>query len=85
MDSVLGVRVEGLAKAYPLSELAQAGSVIEDRIGSRDVRIRYDAEHQTTEIITADGTTLPGIMAYWFAWYTFHPGTNVHRAPVGRR
>lgn len=82
---VLGIEVEGRAIAYPLSELAQAGTVIEDRIGSLDVRVRYDAEHQTAEINTADGTTLPGVMSYWFAWYAFHPETDVYRAPADSR
>ena len=28
----------------------------------------------------ASGDMLPGIIAYWFAWYAFHPDTRVYRA-----
>jgi hypothetical protein len=82
---VLGIEIEGRAVAYPLSELAQAGALIEDRIGSVAVRVRYDATHQTAEVSTADGVGLPGVIAYWFAWYAFHPETAVFRAASSRR
>ncbi len=82
---VLGIEIDGHAVAYPLSELAQAGAMVEDRIGSLTVRVHYDATYQTGEITRADGTMLPGVMAYWFAWYTFHPETRVYRAPSGDR
>ena len=29
----------------------------------------------------ADGKPLPFVMAYWFAWYTFHPKTKIFTAP----
>lgn len=83
---VLGVIVDGRAVAYPLSELARAAASVEDRIGSVVVRVHYDAEHNTAEATTGDGAALPGVMSYWFAWYAFHPETEVYRAgnPTGR-
>ena len=26
------------------------------------------------------GNALPGVIAFWFAWYVFHPDTGVYRA-----
>ena len=82
---VLGIELDGQAVAYPLSELAQAGATVDDQIGSVAVRVRYDAAHETAEISTTDGTALPGVISYWFAWYTFHPEGRVYSAPAGAR
>jgi hypothetical protein len=43
------------------------------------VRVRYDRDHGTAEAFDASGKPLPGIMAFWFAWVAFHPGTEVLR------
>jgi len=36
-----------------------------------------DSSHQTARVIRADGSGIPTIMAFWFAWYAFHPETDV--------
>lgn len=77
---VLGIVIDGVAKAYPLSELARAGSTIEEEIRGRRVTVRYDEPDRTAEIFDANGERLPGVVAYWFAWYAFHPETEVFRA-----
>lgn len=78
---VLGIAIDGIAKAYPLSELARFGSSVEDRIGGHPVTVRYDEQNQTAEIFDGNDERLPGVIAYWFAWYAFHPETEVYRAP----
>ena len=68
-----------------VSELFKTGRpVIDDRIGNQDVRIRYDDYPVTAEIARADGSPLPGVMAYWFAWYAFHPETQVYKAAAAQ-
>lgn len=77
---VIGLEVDGLAKAYPFSRLARragATGVVDDAIGPRSVRIRYDPVHRTAEAFDADGRSLPGLVSYWFAWAAFHPKTEV--------
>jgi uncharacterized protein DUF3179 len=81
---VLGVEVSGKAKAYPFSVLARAVDAkgeLTDIVGGKRLRVRYDRIHATAEAFDADGRPLPGIMAFWFAWVAFHPGTEVLRAP----
>lgn len=81
---VLGLRVNGAAKAYPFSVLeravARAGE-LNDTVGGQRLRIRYDRAHRTAEAFDAQGRTLAGTMAFWFARVAFHPRTEVLRAP----
>lgn len=79
-EYVLGVVIDGVAKAYPVSELSQAKQPIRDSIGKTTVLIRYNDEHVTAEANDENNLPLDGVMAYWFAWYAFHPDTLVFRA-----
>ncbi len=77
---VLGLVLDGRAKAWPFSELARAGGgLIEDRLGDRRLRIHFDADSQTATVEDEDGRPLPGTVLFWFAWYAFHPDTAVYR------
>lgn len=77
---VLGIVIDGVAQAYPLSELAKSGFSIEDVIGGQRVTVRFDGRNQSAEIFDDQDQRLPGVLAYWFAWYAFHPDTGVYRA-----
>ena len=82
---VLGVEIDGHAKAYPFSALSAAvdarGELI-DRVAGKRLRIRYDARepHRARPSMRTD-TQWPATMAFWFAWVAFHPKTEVLRAP----
>jgi hypothetical protein len=77
---VLGVVVDGQAKAYPFERLARRlgrEGTLPDRVAGSAVTIRYDAGHRTAEAFDADGRPLPAVMAHWFAWVAFHPRTEL--------
>lgn len=77
---VLGLRVAGHAKAYPFSALAQrvdAKGRLRDRVGGVAVEIRCDRKHRSAEVHDAAGQMLPSVTAFWFAWFAFHPQTEV--------
>ena len=81
---VLGVEVAGVYKAYPFSLLAGAVNArgeLQDNVGGRHLRIRYNALHRSAEAFDEHGQPWPGTMAFWFAWVAFHPQTAVLRAP----
>ena len=78
-ERVLGVVRNGVVKAYPFSELARTTGVLGDRVAGRAVEIRFDAVHQTASAVDGQGRELPTLIAYWFAWYAFHPNTEVFR------
>lgn len=82
---VLGLVAGGAAKAYPLAELAATGADrIADTVGASEIVIRYDKEANAAWAESATGRRLPTIMAFWFAWYAFHPDTQVYQTGTGR-
>lgn len=78
-ERVLGVTLEGVTRAYPFRELARGAAPFTDRLGERDIVVHYDAAHASAEVRTPEGQALPSTIAYWFAWYAFHPDTEVYR------
>ena len=75
---VLGLVAGGQAKAYPLDTLARRVDVsgrLLDEVARQRVEIRFDSRHQSAEAYDSQGRMLPSVMAYWFAWVAFHPGT----------
>ena len=80
---VLGLILDGKAKAYPFIELAKGSGEISDMLGDHHVKIRYNHNHQSAEIFDTEGKPLPGVVLFWFAWYAFHPQTEVYRTDIG--
>jgi len=80
-EKVLGLTIGDLSKAYPFSELRkQAAAGFEDKLGDTKYRVLWNADAQTATIETLGDQTLTPTVAYWFAWYNFHPETEVFRA-----
>jgi hypothetical protein len=76
-ERVLGVILAGISKAYPFSELAKTSGKINDRVAGQAIQILYDGKHESATALDTEGATLPTITAFWFAWYAFHPDTQV--------
>ncbi len=78
-QQVLGVEVNGEFKAYPLSELHINGeSTIKDKIAGRAFSVIWDEESQSARV---EGRVDKSLILFWFAWYGFHPTTEVYFAP----
>ncbi|WP_019621182.1 DUF3179 domain-containing protein [Amphritea japonica] len=77
---VIGVELNGLAKAYPFSELAKVAlsGVLEDRVGENLLKIEYDAESQSARVFQG-AEEIPVVNLFWFSWYGFHPNTQIYR------
>ncbi len=84
-ESVIGVELDGRFKAYPFAELERTATPFTDRIGERGVRVEYDAAHRTGRVLDATGREIPSVIGFWFAWYAFHPETEVYTAPKPSR
>ena len=80
-EPVIGLELDGRFKAYPFTELARAETPLRDRIGERVVRVEFDAAHRGGRVLDRSGQELPSVIAFWFAWYAFHPETEVFTAP----
>ena len=80
-EQVIGIELEGLAKAYPFSELARVKSPFKDKVGKKTVYVLYDSKSRTATIKDASGKELPSVVGFWFAWHAFHQDTQVYTAP----
>lgn len=80
-ERVIGVELNGQTKAYPFSELAKGAlkGVLADQLGEAVLRIEYNAELQTGRVFRGETEELPVVNLFWFAWYGFHPKTEVYR------
>ena len=78
---ILGLKVGETFKAYPFSELKNAENPVHDLINGQHVKIRFNAQAQSASAFDTGGKPLPAVMAFWFAWYAFHPATEVYTAP----
>lgn len=76
-EQVLGIEINGRFKAYPFVELEKTNGAFTDTVNGRQLLIRYNSEHRTGTILDQQGNELPGVTTYWFAWYAFHPETEV--------
>ncbi len=79
-ERVLGLEYKGVARAYPFTELARLGERGElvDQVAGDQLIVRYDAPRRSGRIFTSSGKELAVINAFWFAWYTFNPETEVY-------
>ena len=76
-ERVIGIELDGRFKAYPFAELARVQSPLEDSFGGQDLVLMFDAATRSGEIRDSTGQLLPSINSFWFAWYAFHPETEV--------
>jgi hypothetical protein len=76
----MGLEIDGQFKAYPLRELKKGAHSFADEFAGEEFSVEFDATHQTARIVKADGPEIPTTMAFWFAWYAFHPETDVYEA-----
>ena len=42
--------------------------------------VTYDIKNQTGRIADTDGKELTTLLVFWFAWYAFHPDTEIYTA-----
>ncbi len=78
-EMVLGVELNGVAKAYPLSNLKKRPGTLKDRINGQEVLIEIDSKGQVVRVTDMEGHPTPRIFAYWFAWQAFHKKTLVFK------
>lgn len=74
---VLGLEVNGVFKAYPFAELKKLKAPLTDQVNGQTINVRFNPRAQSASVTDAAGRPLPSMMAFWFAWYAFHPDTQV--------
>lgn len=79
-EEVIGVEINERFKAYPFAELAKTNGEILDNFAGKPVIVRFNDEHRSGTIHDIAGNTLPSVIAFWFAWFGFHPDTEIFHA-----
>lgn len=80
-ERVLGLEVDDRFKAYPFSEIDKAGKTsLDDRFAGQNIKIHWDKNNQSASLSDASGKQIAAIEGFWFAWFAFHPNTEVFRA-----
>ena len=74
---IFGVEVDGIYKAYREDDVKRE-SPLEDTIGKARVRITRDAAGIVTFTNIDSGEEIVKERDFWFAWYAFHPETQVY-------
>ena len=79
-EIVMGIEVMDEFKAYPFEELRKGPSEFNDDFKNARYIVRFDDENKTASIVGEDGSEIATTMAFWFAWYAFHPDTEIYTA-----
>ena len=79
-EIVVGLSVDGAHKAYPFIELDRQGEArFSDSINGRRFHFEWDADNRSVRITDDAGKAVAAIQGFWFAWFAFHPDTEVFR------
>jgi hypothetical protein len=74
----LGLEIDGHYKAYPFKELRKSPPEFNDHFANLDITIQFDRKNKTARVLDKNGKEIPTVVAYWFAWFTFHPETEIY-------
>ena len=79
-EIVIGITIDNQAKAYPVIELSKSGNkIFSDKIANKKVLIEFNSNERSARIFDTNCNLLPATTLYWFAWYTFHPDTEIYK------
>jgi hypothetical protein len=82
-EQVLGVEIGSSFKAYPFAELKQLGqSRFSDHLATQDIEITWNEKANSAQAFDSNDDEIATVIAFWFAWYAFHPETEVFKAEM---
>ncbi len=77
-ELVIGVTINGKHKSYTLKKLRKLKKAMEDELGGKKIFITYLSSSNSAVIHDENGNVVPSTRLFWFAWYAFHPDTEVY-------
>jgi len=77
-EEVLGIEIANHYKAYPFIELEKSPAEFTEIVNGESTTIRYDHKYRSATVFDQQGKQLAGVRTFWFAWYAFHPETEVY-------
>lgn len=79
-EMVVGLVINGAAKAYPL-DLLRAERGILDQVGGKAIQIEYQNVGDRVTVHTRDGSLIPYERQWWLGWSEFHPRSQIYGEP----
>jgi hypothetical protein len=79
-EPVLGVWTENEARAYAVSQFGEQPLQLKERLDGKHFTLLYEPRTRTARITESD-QGVHHMYALWFAWYAFHPETELYTAP----
>ncbi|MCP4331850.1 MAG: DUF3179 domain-containing protein [Gammaproteobacteria bacterium] len=80
-EVVLGLGIDGVYKAYPFIELDKQGKTrFGDSVNGTRFNFEWDTNNRSITVTDTTGQAVAGIQGFWFAWFAFHPDTEVFKA-----
>ncbi|MGD9223221.1 MAG: DUF3179 domain-containing (seleno)protein [Desulfobacteraceae bacterium] len=76
-ERVLGIAIDGVAKAYPLEDLQKKPGILTDQVGQSQLFIEVNSDGDVVAVRNASNEKIPHMFVYWFAWQAFHPKTEI--------
>lgn len=76
---VAGIVIDGKAKAYSFARLKKGEAAVKDVFAGKNITIHYDNNNESVAIRDSDGSIIPFVQAYWFAWSAFYPETELYK------
>jgi hypothetical protein len=77
-ELVVGIDIDGAAKAYKLEELRAAGE-LKDTIGTTAITLKLDNETDELTVEDQAGERVDHMILYWFVWKSIHPKAQVYQ------
>jgi len=74
-ELVVGIVINGLARAYPLEQLKKAG-VSQDSLAGKELTLSFDGATDRLSVVDAQGNSIEQMTAYWFVWKAIWPDTE---------
>jgi len=79
---IVGIVVDGKAKAYPVRELR--GQTVTDEFNGQKIEVVGDESGQGAQILFVDEqggrTPAPVTAEFWFSWAVSHPDTEIYKS-----
>ncbi len=79
-ELVIGVRIGDEAWAWPFVELARAEGPVTGEVGGQRIEVYFDSEDRTGAVFNEAGEEIASTIAYWFAWISVYPDSQVYQA-----
>ncbi len=77
----MGLTLDGLFKAYPVSALKELKGPAMDSFAGQEILLHYEVESREAYITGRDGKQIDTVLTYWFVWESFHPGAPIYKLP----